>query len=175
MNSIQAIFLDRDGTIGGDATVHYPGTFALFPYVSSLIERLRNQGILLIAFTNQPGISKGLAREEDFRTELLSFGFDDTLICPHAAEDCCTCRKPSPELLRQAQAKHDLRLDQCVVIGDRWSDMVAAAHAGCIKILVRTGAGESSIRDYADRVEQANVDYIADDLTDAIAWLDTQN
>ncbi|WP_349677781.1 hypothetical protein [Exiguobacterium sp. UBA4551] len=49
MNSIQAIFLDRDGTIGGDATVHYPGTFALFPYVSSLIERLRNQGILLIA------------------------------------------------------------------------------------------------------------------------------
>ncbi|WP_075642384.1 HAD-IIIA family hydrolase [Exiguobacterium indicum] len=175
MNSIQAIFLDRDGTIGGDATVHYPGTFALFSYVPSLIERLRNQGILLIAFTNQPGISKGLAREEDFRTELQNFGFDDTLICPHAAEDRCTCRKPSPELLWQAQVKHDLRLDQCVVIGDRWSDMMAAAHAGCIKILVRTGAGESSIRDYADRVEQANVDYIADDLTDAIAWLDTKN
>ncbi|WP_371743232.1 HAD-IIIA family hydrolase [Exiguobacterium sp. s143] len=108
MNSIQAIFLDRDGTIGGDATVHYPGTFALFSYVPSLIERLRNQGILLIAFTNQPGISKGLAREEDFRTELQNFGFDDTLICPHAAEDCCTCRKPSPELLWQAQVKHDL-------------------------------------------------------------------
>ncbi|WP_349677555.1 MULTISPECIES: hypothetical protein [unclassified Exiguobacterium] len=52
---------------------------------------------------------------------------------------------------------------------------MAAAHGGCIKILVRTGAGESSIRDYADRMEQANVDYIADDLADAIAWLDTQN
>jgi len=175
MNSIQAIFFDRDGTIGGDNTVHYPGTFTLFPHVASLMERLRNQGMLLIAFTNQPGISKGLAREEEFRTELQDFGFDDILICPHAAEDHCTCRKPSPNLLWQAQAKHDLRLEQCVVIGDRWSDMVAAARAGCIKILVRTGAGESSIRDYADRVEQANVDYIADDLTDAIAWLDTQN
>ncbi|HCD58424.1 MULTISPECIES: HAD-IIIA family hydrolase [Exiguobacterium] len=175
MNFIQVIFLDRDGTIGGDATVHYPGTFTLFPYVPSLIERLRNQGVLLIAFTNQPGISKGFAREKDFRTELKNFGFDDVLICPHAAEDRCTCRKPSPNLLWQAQTKHNLRLEQCVVIGDRWSDMVAAAHAGCIKILVRTGAGECSIRDYADRVEQANVDYIADDLTDAIAWLDTQN
>ncbi len=95
-----------------------PGTFALFPYVPSLIERLRNQGILLIAFTNQPGVSRGFAREEEFRTELQDFGFDDTLICPHAAEDCCTCRKPSPHLLQQAQVKHDLRLEQCVVIGD---------------------------------------------------------
>ncbi|WP_313123152.1 HAD-IIIA family hydrolase, partial [Exiguobacterium sp.] len=127
MNSIQAIFFDRDGTIGGDNTVHYPGTFTLFPHVASLMERLRNQGMLLIAFTNQPGISKGLAREEEFRTELQDFGFDDILICPHAAEDHCTCRKPSPNLLWQAQAKHDLRLEQCVVIGDRWSDMVAAA------------------------------------------------
>ncbi|WP_410501291.1 HAD-IIIA family hydrolase [Exiguobacterium acetylicum] len=175
MNSIQAIFLDRDGTIGGDATVHYPGTFTLFPHVASLMQRLRDQGVLLIAFTNQPGISKGFAREEEFRTELQDFGFDDMLICPHAAEDRCSCRKPSPDLLLQAQAKYNLRLEQCVVIGDRWSDMVAAARAGCIKILVRTGAGESSIRDYADRVKQANVDYIADDLTDAIAWLDTQN
>lgn len=24
---IEAVFLDRDGTIGGDDTVHYPGTF----------------------------------------------------------------------------------------------------------------------------------------------------
>ena len=175
MNSIQAIFLDRDGTIGGDNTVHYPGAFTLFPDVASLMERLRNQGMLLIAFTNQPGISKGLAREEEFRTELKNFGFDDVLICPHAAENHCSCRKPSPDLLLQAQAKYDLRLEQCVVIGDRWSDMVAAARAECLKILVRTGAGESSIRDYADRLEQANVDHIADDLAEAIAWLDTQN
>lgn len=175
MNSFQAIFFDRDGTIGGDATVHYPGMFTLFPQVASLIQHLRAQDVLLIAFTNQPGISKGLACEEEFRTELQDFGFDDMLICPHAAEDHCSCRKPSPDLLWQAQAKHHLRLEQCVVIGDRWSDMVAAAHAGCIKILVRTGAGESSIRDYADRLEQANVDYIADDLAEAIAWLDTQN
>lgn len=28
MRKIETIFLDRDGTIGGDDTVHYPGVFA---------------------------------------------------------------------------------------------------------------------------------------------------
>ncbi len=27
MTNIKAIFIDRDGTIGGDTTIHYPGSF----------------------------------------------------------------------------------------------------------------------------------------------------
>ena len=30
MTNIKAIFIDRDGTIGGDTTIHYPGSFHYF-------------------------------------------------------------------------------------------------------------------------------------------------
>jgi histidinol phosphatase-like enzyme len=45
-------------------------------------------------------------------------------------------------MLYQAAQDHQLDLSKCVVIGDRWLDMVAAHEAGCYKILVLTGAGE---------------------------------
>ncbi len=71
----------------------------------------------------------------------------------------------------EAQQKHDLTLENCVVIGDRWSDIVAADKVGSIKILVRTGAGEYSLREHFDKLSGIKIDYIANDLNDAINWL----
>lgn len=45
-------------------------------------------------------------------------------------------------MLLQAANENDLDLRKCVVIGDRWTDLVSAQEAGCIKILVQTGAGK---------------------------------
>ncbi|MDQ0227942.1 histidinol phosphatase-like enzyme [Metabacillus niabensis] len=55
---IEAIFLDRDGTIGGDDTVHYPGSFQLYPHSRELINKLKEDGIKVFSLTNQPGISE---------------------------------------------------------------------------------------------------------------------
>ena len=52
ISKIEAVFLDRDGTIGGDDTLHYPGTFKLFPYSQELISRLKGDGIKVFSFTN---------------------------------------------------------------------------------------------------------------------------
>jgi histidinol phosphatase-like enzyme len=52
---IPAIFIDRDGTIGGSDEVIHPGDFALFPFTSRAIDRLKKQGLRLFGFTNQPG------------------------------------------------------------------------------------------------------------------------
>lgn len=70
---IEAIFLDRDGTIGGDHTVHYPGTFELYSHSSELISKLKNDGIKVFSFTNQPGISEGKATSQEFIEELTKF------------------------------------------------------------------------------------------------------
>lgn len=43
----QAVFLDRDGTIGGSDFVIYPGEFTLFPGVAESIQRLKDTGLLL--------------------------------------------------------------------------------------------------------------------------------
>ena len=70
MTNIEAIFIDRDGTIGGDTTIHYPGSFTLFPFTKESLQKLKAQNIKLFSFTNQPGIADGKATVNDFVQEL---------------------------------------------------------------------------------------------------------
>lgn len=168
---IEAIFLDRDGTIGGDDTVHYPGTFELFSYSQELIRKLKREGIKVFSFTNQPGISEGKAILQEFIEELTKFGFDDIFICPHSQSEGCNCRKPNTGMLIEGAEKYKLNLEKCVVIGDRWSDMLAASNANCFKILVKTGAGHSALNEYYDKIKDLDIDYIAENFKDAIDWL----
>ena len=173
---IQAVFLDRDGTIGGSDSVIYPGEFTLFPGVFESIQQLKKAGILIYSFTNQPGISKGEASYHSFENELIDFGFDKIYLCPHGHLDRCSCRKPSSEMLLVAAEKNNLDLHHCVVIGDRWTDLVAADEVGCIKILVKTGSGSETYRKYINNEfygqwKEIKPDFIAEDLNDAVAWL----
>lgn len=168
---VQAVFIDRDGTIGGTDEVVYPGGFQLFSFAEKAIKILKEKGIKIISFTNQPGISKGKATKEDFINELISFGFDDCYICPHDAREGCTCRKPAAGMLKDAAKKHNLNLEKCVVVGDRWSDMLAAAKAGSIKILVLTGAGNAAVGKYRYKWSEYDADYIASNILEAVKWL----
>lgn len=168
---IEALFLDRDGTIGGDDTVHYPGKFELFPYSRKLIEKLKGSGIKVFSFTNQPGIARGEAAAEEFLDELQDFGFDDVYICPHGHHDGCSCRKPAAGMLLSAAEKHQVSLGNCVVIGDRWSDMAAASKTKSMKILVKTGAGMATLNEHSDKLKEIEIEYIAEDLQDAVEWL----
>lgn len=168
---IQAVFIDRDGTIGGTNDVVYPGEFELFPFTKEALDILKEREIAIFSFTNQPGISKGEASIEDFIKELSSFGFDGTFICPHGEEEECNCRKPKIGLLEIAAIKNNLNLKQCVVIGDRWSDMLAAARAGLMKILVLTGAGNDAMCKYRHKWAEYEPDYVAKNIFDAVNWL----
>lgn len=171
IRKVEAVFLDRDGTIGGDNTVHYPGEFNLFPFSLELISKLKEDGIKVFSFTNQPGISEGRATIKDFYEELNEFGFDDVFICPHNHRDGCFCRKPNIGMLINGAKKHKLKLENCIVIGDRWSDMLAASKTNCMKILVKTGAGHSTLNEYCDKLKDIDIEYIADNLKDAIDWI----
>ncbi|MGN7941674.1 HAD-IIIA family hydrolase [Virgibacillus sp. 6R] len=168
---IEAIFLDRDGTIGGDDTVHYPGTFQLFPHSQELIYKLKEDGIKVFSFTNQPGISEGKATSQDFIDELTKFGFDDIFLCPHRQSEGCICRKPNIGMLMNGAEKYRLNLENCVVIGDRWSDMLAASKTNCLKILVKTGAGQSALNEHFYKIKDIKIEYIAENIKDAIEWL----
>ncbi|UFU00147.1 HAD-IIIA family hydrolase [Radiobacillus kanasensis] len=174
----QAIFIDRDGTIGGTDKVIYPGEFQLFPFVEDAMGKLKKSGYLTISFTNQPGISTGDAKKEEYEQELLGFGFDKVYLCPHQHNQGCQCRKPSTGMLLQAAKENNLNLKECVVIGDRWTDMLAAHDAGCIKILVKTGAGEKAFNNYQNheyfgKWAEVSPDYIANDFQEAVNWIIT--
>ncbi|MDN4608180.1 HAD-IIIA family hydrolase [Sporosarcina highlanderae] len=176
MLHIQAVFLDRDGTIGGSDRVIYPKEFTLFPGVADSIQQLKKAGILIYSFTNQPGISKGEVSFKCFEEELTNFGFDKIYLCPHGHTDGCTCRKPSPGMLLTAAEENNLNLEHCVIIGDRWTDLIAADEVGSKKILVKTGSGMDAYNKYINgkffgRWNAVTPDLIAKDVNEAVDWL----
>ncbi|MFQ3544298.1 HAD-IIIA family hydrolase [Halobacillus rhizosphaerae] len=172
---LEAVFLDRDGTIGGDESIHYPGKFSLFPFTTSVIDQLHSEKVNIFSFTNQPGIAEGKSSVHEFVNELRGFGFDDIFICPHRIEELCSCRKPNTGMLIEARDKYGLDLSNCAVIGDRWTDMLAASKTGSLKILVQTGAGKTTLEDPGVHSTELGVDFVAEDLQGALEWLANKN
>jgi HAD superfamily hydrolase (TIGR01662 family) len=168
---IEAVFLDRDGTIGGDGHFIHPDEFEPFENFYSDINKLKEKGIKIFSFTNQHRISKGEVKIEDFKSEFQSYGFTDTYICPHEMNSSCECQKPKPGMLLQAAKEYGLNLSNCIVIGDVGTDMIAANSVGAIKILVKTGWGKSSLGEYRYLWEDIEPNYIAEDMSDALTWL----
>jgi D-glycero-D-manno-heptose 1,7-bisphosphate phosphatase len=107
-----------------------------------LLRQLKAAGLLLIATTNQPGLSRGYQsrRELDRMHQQLraTFALDDLLVCPHDETDRCPCRKPKPGLLVEAAFQWHLDLDHSFVISDKWQDAEAARTAGCTSLLLES-------------------------------------
>ncbi|MFE8700622.1 HAD-IIIA family hydrolase [Cytobacillus sp. FJAT-54145] len=176
VNSIQAVFIDRDGTIGGNEEVILPGEFQIFSFTKASINQLKGAGKLVFSFTNQPVISKGEAKREDFERELVAFGFDGVYLCPHQHHEGCACRKPSAGMLEKAAREYKLDLRNCVVIGDRWTDLLAANEAGCLKVLVKTGVGTVTYEryrndEYYGKWSEIAPDFVAENLEEAVDWV----
>ncbi|WP_285074978.1 hypothetical protein [Paenibacillus sp. UMB7766-LJ446] len=73
---IQAVFMDRDGTIGGTGHFIHPRDFELYPNAKEAIMLLKTSGIKVFAFTNQYRISRGEATVQDFDEQFHEYGFD---------------------------------------------------------------------------------------------------
>ena len=144
----KAVFLDRDGVINQKAPEHdYIKSwdeFHFLPGVKEAIRRIHQKGYLVIVVTNQRGIARGLMTEKDLKEihrkmceELQKQGasIDDIFYCPHDIKDNCTCRKPQPGMLIQAQNKWDIDFAKSCIIGDSDSDIEAGQRVGCRGIL----------------------------------------
>lgn len=84
LNNYTAVFIDRDGTIGGNGHYQSLNDFELFPYALSSIARLKAHGMSVFALSNQTHIEKGDMNYYDFFNSLIRMGFDDAFICPHS-------------------------------------------------------------------------------------------
>ena len=178
---MKAVFLDRDGTMGGDGDGIHPHEFTMFDFAPAAIKLLNDTGVKVFLFTNQSGVGKGdfteteqlqgFKRMEDDLKEHSAF-LDSNYYCPHKPEDNCDCRKPNTGMLEQAKEEHQLDLEDCYVVGDTGgSDMLAANRAGCRLVLVETGRGKSSLSDYKYLWPDIEPDHIAENLLGAVLWI----
>ena len=144
-----AVFFERDGILNlvGVASQRQSGPtaladFHLNPQAEEPLRQLKSAGYLLLATTNQPGLSQGSQsrRELDLMHGQLekAFRLDGVLLCPHAGADDCPCRRPKAGLLMEAAFKWHLDLERSFVISDKWQDAQAAHIAGCTSILIKS-------------------------------------
>lgn len=155
----KAVFIERDAILNevrtGPKHQISPLTMAEFKVIEtarSPLSRLKSAGFILIATTNQPGLSRGYQsrRELDRMHEVLrrTFPLDDIMVCPHDESDHCPCRKPRPGLLIESAFKWHLNLDQSYVISDKWQDSEAARTAGCTSLLVKSAFNGNAHHDF---------------------------
>jgi D-glycero-D-manno-heptose 1,7-bisphosphate phosphatase len=171
---LSAVFLDRDGVINVKAPEgDYVTCWDEFDFAPGALEGLRELAALcvpVVVTTNQRGIASGRMTEADLadihdrmRAAVARAGgrIDAIYHCPH--EGGCECRKPGTGLFRDAARDLHLELTDSAVIGDRRSDMEAAAAIGALRVLV------------GDHDEPPpSADHVAPDLAAAAKWLAAQ-
>jgi D-glycero-D-manno-heptose 1,7-bisphosphate phosphatase len=142
-----AVFFDRDGVLNHDlGYTHRAEDLRLMDGAVETIRRCNRANRYVFVVTNQSGVARGLytleavqAFHAAMQQQLRSAGahIDGLYICPHHPEGTveayrreCECRKPGSGMFRQALQEWPVDVAASVMIGDRPSDMAAAAACG---------------------------------------------
>ena len=186
----RAIFLDRDGVLIED--VHLltrPEQVVIPSGVPGALRALGEAGFKLIVVSNQPVVARGLASEPEVRAVnahmeslLQSAGappLDGVYFCPHHPKATlpayrldCDCRKPKPGLFQRAATELKLDLRASFVVGDRITDIIAGARAGCRTVLVQTGKhAEKPIETSEPLDPTIQPEHTSADLAAAVEWI----
>ena len=173
--------MDRDGVINKDR-FDYIKSWSEFEFLSGSLDALKLlslNGYQIILITNQSMINRRIASAERLQeihkkmtAAVVDHGgaIEAIYYCPHAPDEGCSCRKPEPGLIYQAQGDYGLDLYKTCMIGDSMKDISCARRAGCGRvILVRTGHGKET--ECLCENSDTKPDYVADDLMAAVKWL----
>jgi len=150
----RAVFLDRDGVINAavvrDNKPYPPNNIEEFKIIAGVkegLQRLHEQGFLLVVATNQPDVGRGTmtqtAVEKIHNYMCQELPIDRVEVCYDDGRTVDTeFRKPKPGMLLQAAKVLGIDLQKSYMIGDRWRDVDAGANAGCHTIFIDYGYDE---------------------------------
>lgn len=142
-----AVFFDRDGVLNQDrGYIHRVQDFFWIEGAQEGIRLVNQVGLYVFVVTNQSGVARGYYSEHDVKQlhawmqrQLHSFGahIDDFRFCPHHPDaplskyrKRCVCRKPQPGMIDDLLDTWNVDPEQSFFIGDKSTDLQAAAAAG---------------------------------------------
>ena len=150
--TVSLVILDRDGVINHDSDdyIKSPDEWQPLPGSLEAIARLCRADYTVVVATNQAGVGRGLFSLEmlirihrKMASSIRDKGgrLDSVFFCPHSPADQCGCRKPKPGMLLEISDRLGIRLSGVPVVGDSLRDLEAAAAAGAMPVMVKTGRG----------------------------------
>ncbi|MEN6494375.1 MAG: HAD family hydrolase [Thermoguttaceae bacterium] len=184
-----AIFLDRDGVLVEDNGILTEATqLRLLEGVGPSLWRFRNAGFLLVVVTNQSVVARGMLAEAELdaiHAELQRMlkasggpALDAIYFCPHHPEATvpdyrvtCDCRKPRPGLLLRAAEDLGIDLAASFMLGDRMTDVIAGARAGCRTVLVESPQSQMPPIVTAEPLDGWKPDHSCTGLPEAADWI----
>lgn len=141
----KCVFLDRDGVINGDKVdyVYKIEDIKILEGVELALQKLKDQGYLLIVITNQSGIDRGIYSEKEvFAThneiqQRVGNVIDEFYFSPyHRTITASLGMKPGSLLFEKAIAKYGIDTSTSWMVGDRVRDLIPAEKLGIKTILL---------------------------------------
>jgi D,D-heptose 1,7-bisphosphate phosphatase len=138
----KAVFFDRDGIVNLKLENDYVKNIDEFIFNEDFFETfiiVKSMGFLAFLITNQQGIGKGLYTETDLQeihtfmqnklAERTNFTFDEISFAPNLAKENNYRRKPNPGMITEILQKYSISSGNAIMIGDSYSDILAAKNA----------------------------------------------
>lgn len=159
-----AVFLDRDGVLNADfGYVGKVERVVMMPGAAAAVRRINAAGFFAFVVTNQSGIARGLYTEADYfavRAHIHGIlagqgaRIDAERYCPFHPEGTLPAfrhdspwRKPRPGMLLDLMDRFPVDPARSLLIGDKASDLEAAAAAGIAGHLFPGGDLDTFLRD----------------------------
>jgi imidazoleglycerol-phosphate dehydratase/histidinol-phosphatase len=154
MSTVPILFVDRDGTLieePPNEQVDRVEQIRLLPGVIAALLAFARAGYRLVMVSNQDGLGTerypraAFDEVQQFLLHLFAsqgVDFDAVFICPHFAQDACSCRKPLTGLVSDYWAQPHIDRERSVMVGDRATDLEFARNLGIRAARVRAQGSE---------------------------------
>ncbi len=168
-----AIYLDRDGTIvqNREDYIKSIDEVEFLPNSLEAIGKLAELDAYIFMVSNQSLVGRQIVTQSEAdainehiieQIEANGGRIDNCYFCFHAPSEKCICRKPSPFLFLES-LRDGYRFERAVVIGDQYTDIIAAHNLELPSMLVKTGLGKKTIQSQPTLAE-----YAIEDLLEAV-------
>ena len=154
----KCVFLDRDGVLNEDRPeyAYRLDHFKILPGIPESLEKLKEEGYLLVVVTNQAGIAKGLYSEKemkichDYLQSKCNNAIDKFYYSPyHPTVTASLGRKPGSLLFEKAMAKFSIDPQVSWMVGDRERDLIPAQKLGMKTIQIGNEVEAENKGDFA--------------------------
>lgn len=173
----KAVFFDRDGTLIEEKNyLNNIEDIKIFDDAFEALSQLKKNGYKLIIVSNQSGVARGYFSIDTVKKindeilkqfQLKGVNIDGVYFCPHHRDGSvaeysidCECRKPKIKLALEAKNDFNLDLSQCIMVGDKESDIEFGINFKAkATVIVNTG--------YGSKVKDSSADFRANSLIEA--------